>query len=295
MSNISTLYFIILFILLTHFVPVSNTSHLRTHEQNRTHHRCIQWNWPRNRKSLCQEWLESGTHGAKPRKMEALACELEKTHGISARVIAADLSQPHSAQAIYDELRQTGVAINALVNNAGFGVHGEFAATDLQSELDMIAVNMTSLTELTKLFLPDMLKAKSGRILNIASTAGFQAGPLMAVYFATKAYVISFSEALFHELRGTGVTCTVLCPGATETEFAKRASMEDVLLFRGSVMSAAEVAQIGYDSMMRGKRLMIAGLMNRIMMGSARFTSRGMTARMARMLMERETKTDKDK
>src|SRR5262249_29164554 len=164
-----------------------------------------------------------------------------------------------------------GLQVDALVNNAGFGNHGQFKSTGLDDELQMIQVNVTALTHLTKLALPGMVERKRGRILNVASTAGFQPGPLMAVYYATKAYVISFSEAIANELKGSGVTVTCLCPGPTATEFAARASMEKSRLFMLGRMSSQDVAMAGYKGMLRGKRLVIPSYRNKVVMDSVLF------------------------
>ena len=164
-------------------------------------------------------------------KLRQIASRLEGEFGIATRVLAADLAKPHAAQELVMTLNVHKVTIDALVNNAGFGLAGPFVATDLDKELEMIQVNIVALTELTKLLLPGMVTRRSGRILNLASTAAFQPGPLMAVYYATKAYVLSFSEAIADELRDSGVTVTALCPGPTDTGFAAVASLESSRLF----------------------------------------------------------------
>lgn len=142
-----------------------------------------------------------------------MADELHHDFGVTAKVVVADLSRPEAPQLILDTVRKESLHIEYLVNNAGIGLGGEFAETDLLVELSMMRINMTALVHLTKLFLPDMVARRSGRIMNVASTAAFQPGPLMAVYFATKSFVLSFSEAIANELSGTGVTVTALCPG----------------------------------------------------------------------------------
>src|SRR5438445_245013 len=198
-------------------------------------------------------------------KLKQLAAELGTAHGIRATVIAADLADPAAPEEIFRTLRAADVELDVLVNNAGFGVTGPFLATDAATELRMIQVNVTALTHLTKLFLPAMLGRSAGRILNVASTAGFQPGPFMAVYYATKAYVISFSDALAEELRGTGVTVTCLCPGPTHTGFQAAAHMDNVRIFKlPFVMGGARVAQAGYDGLLKGKRMVIVGLMNKL-------------------------------
>ncbi len=193
--------------------------------------------------------------------------------GIPVMTIEKDLSVSSAAEEIFHDLQKKEIAVDVLVNNAGFGTSGEFYETDLQTEIDMIQVNIASLTALTKFFLPAMLKKKSGKILNIASVAAFFPGPHMAVYYATKAYVLSFSEAIAEECRGTGVTVTALCPGPTESNFAKRAHVENSPLFR-SMMSAEKVAAIGYDAMQKGKRVVFTSLGNAFLVEAAKFVPR---------------------
>jgi uncharacterized protein len=220
-------------------------------------------------------------------RLESLAQQLQSRHGAHVHVIPADLTRPEAPAQIFLEVARRGLQVDALVNNAGFGAYGEFASNKLQDELDMVQVNITALTHLTKLALPGMLERKHGRIMNVASTAGFQPGPLMAVYYATKAYVVSFSEAIANELKGSGVTVTCLCPGPTATEFAARADMEKSRLFKLGRMSSEEVARIGYRGMMRGKTLIIPGTQNKMIMESVRFTPRKLVTAVARSLQER--------
>jgi short-subunit dehydrogenase len=219
--------------------------------------------------------------------LEAAAGQLEGKFDVKAHVFAADLTRTDAPEAIFDFLQNENIAIEVLVNNAGFGLGGEFADTKLQRELDMIQVNISALTHLTKLFLPPMIKRKSGRVLNVASTAAFQPGPLMAVYYATKAYVLSFSEALSEELRNSGVTVTALCPGPTQTDFADAAEIGSSRLFNTfGVADAADVAQYGFDAMMHGKRLAIPGFKNKIIAQANRFSPRALTAKIARIAQE---------
>ena len=188
------------------------------------------------------------------------AGELNVGYGVTVTVVPANLELPTAPVEIYRELEGHGVRVDVLVNNAGFAVHGYFAATDWLEELGMISVNVVSLTRLTKLFLRDMLSRGRGRILNVASTAAFQPGPLMAVYYATKAYVLSLSQALHEELRGSGVTVTALCPGPTRSNFARRANAHHTRLFRGRVGDPARVARAGFRGLIRGRRLVVPGL-----------------------------------
>src|SRR5580658_11232472 len=179
-------------------------------------------------------------------KLAQVATELQ-THGVTVKTIALDLTTPPAPSFLFDQLQREGIAIDILVNNAGFGIYGEFAEMPEAEILGQIDLNIRALTELTRLFLPPMIARHNGRIMNVASTAGFQPGPLMAVYYATKAYVLSFSEAIANELRGSGVTVTCFCPGATHTGFARRAGMEKSRLFQKlGATSAEKVAEDGY-------------------------------------------------
>ncbi len=220
-------------------------------------------------------------------KLTQIADDFKQKYGIAAKVIAKDLAIPTSPEEIFTELQQESIKIDALVNNAGFASYGLFHEIDMTSELQMIQVNVVCLTHLTKLFLKDMVKQGSGKILNLASTAAFQPGPLMAVYYATKAYVLSFSEAIANELEGTGVTVTALCPGPTESGFQQRAAMEDSKLVSGQkIMDAETVAKIGYRSLLEGKTVIIPGVKNKIMAESIRFTPRKMVTKLVRNMQE---------
>jgi len=215
-------------------------------------------------------------------KLEQLAGELRDRHGVAVRVLAKDLAGPGAPDEIFQELEGAGVAVDALVNNAGFATFGPFAETDLASELEEIQLNVVTLTHLTKRFLPGMLARRRGGVLNVASTAAFQPGPQMAVYYATKAYVLSFSEALAEELRGSGVTVTALCPGPTATGFQARAEMQDSGLFTGplKVMDAAGVARAGYEGFRKGNRIVIPGLINKLGVQSVRVSPRALVTRL---------------
>ena len=226
--------------------------------------------------------------------LEKVGRELAQTHGTRCHVVPADLADPAAPQAIYDAVQALGVEVSALVNNAGFGLLGTFVdtgrepPTDLGRELEMLQVNVVALTHLSKLFLPAMVKRGRGYLMNVASTAAFQPGPLMAVYYASKAYVLSFSEALSVELAGTGVTATALCPGPTRTEFQAAAKMESSRLFRAPhVMTAADVAEAGYNAMRAGKSSIVTGAVNRVMAAGTRFIPRRLAAHVARMAQER--------
>ncbi len=221
-------------------------------------------------------------------KLNQIANELIKQFGILVKIIPLDLSLPDAAEKVFRELQQEAIAIDILANNAGFATYGFFAETDLNAELKMMQLNMLTLTHLTKLFLKEMLARHEGKILNIASTAAFQPGPLMAVYYATKAYVLSFSEALANELQGTGVTVTALCPGPTESGFQARANMEESKLVSGKrIMDAKTVALIGYHGLMSNQTIVIPGLKNQILALSIRFTPKNLVTKIVRSMQER--------
>jgi hypothetical protein len=215
-------------------------------------------------------------------RLAALAASLASTYSVKARPLVADLSSPAAPPEIFAQM--SGTPVDLLINNAGFGVRGAYAETDWARESSLMQVNMVSLAHLTKLFLPEMLRRRSGRILNVASTAAFVPGPFMAVYYASKAFVLSFSEALSNEVEGTGVSVTVLCPGPTRTEFAEAAGIADSKLFHGPTMGAAEVALVGYRAMMAGKPSVIAGARNRWTMRGARLIPRSWIAATTRKL-----------
>jgi len=215
-------------------------------------------------------------------QLAELASALSARHGTQARVLTADLGDPSAPRTIFDQTGET--AIDLLINNAGFGVHGAFQETDWTGEARLLQVNVASLAHLTKLFLPGMVRRGSGRVLHVASTAAFVPGPFMAMYYASKAFVVSFSHAVANELKGTGVTVTVLCPGPTRTEFAATAGVEDSPLFRGPAMRAEAVAREGYAAMLAGRAECIAGARNRWMMRGARLIPRTRLAEVARGL-----------
>jgi short-subunit dehydrogenase len=210
--------------------------------------------------------------------LEKLAAELSTRYMTRVDVIVRDLTYPSAPHEIYRKVREKNVTLDVLVNNAGFGTHGPFATTDEKQISDMIQVNITALTMLTRLFLPDMAARKRGRIMNVASTAAFQPGPLMAEYYASKAYVLWLTEAIATEVERSGVTVTALCPGPTSTEFQKRASIKTTPMFDRIAMSSMDVARAGYQGMMRGKRIVIPGLQNKIMVQMVRLGPRKMIA-----------------
>jgi len=221
-------------------------------------------------------------------RLEALAREVTDRHGVRCEVMVADLATTGAPASVVRRLEDAALTVDILVNDAGFGALGRFAAMDVEAARRMIQVNVTALTELTRLLLPGMLARRSGRILNVASTAGFAPGPLMAVYCATKAYEISLSEALAEEVRGRGVTVTVLCPGPTRTEFQSVAGMASARLFKlPGVMDAAPVARAGYRGLMAGKRMVVPGWSNRVLPFAIRFSPRGMVSRVSRFLQQK--------
>jgi len=220
-------------------------------------------------------------------KLDELAARLESEFRVKTLVVARDLSKSTAVDEIYEEVSAASMSIDVLVNNAGFPVYGRFVDTDWQTELDMLQVNVVALTALTKLFVRGMVERRNGRILNLASTAAFVPGPLMAVYYASKAYVLSFSQALANELQGTGVTVTALAPGPTRTGFQKRGVMEDSRLVRGQIADAKSVATAGYRGMMRGKTIVIPGFSNKLIPWVARVSPRGAVTRVVRRMQER--------
>jgi len=214
-------------------------------------------------------------------RLDALADELGRA---SCRVVAADLSDPAAPRAIFDRLAAQGVRVDALINNAGFAVNGAVAEASEARQVEMIQVNVAALAHLTRLFLPPMIARGWGRILNVASVAGFMPGPLMAGYYASKAFVVSYSEALAVELEGTGVAVTTLCPGPTATGFEAAAGAEGTPLFQSGVMAVEPVARAAYAAMMAGRGLIVPGLRNRLLVASTRFTPRRLLARIAKRL-----------
>jgi short-subunit dehydrogenase len=214
--------------------------------------------------------------------------ELENSAAVSVKIIVKDLSQPGAGEDIYNELESEKISVDILINNAGVGHLGAFTEIDWRQDTDMIATNITALTHMTKLFVKGMIARKKGKIMNVASTAAFQPGPLMAVYYASKAYVLSFSEAIAYELQGTGVTVTALCPGPTATDFAKVADMERSKLFMFKPpASASDVARYGYDAMMKGKTVAVHGVVNKIIAFSVRLSPRKYLPLIVRRLHEK--------
>jgi short-subunit dehydrogenase len=221
-------------------------------------------------------------------KLEALAQELRAKHGVAVRVVAADLAQPDGPKRLVERLGVEGVQVDVLVNNAGYGGFGPFCETGWADKAGMLQLNVASLTELAQALLPAMVKRGRGGVLNVASTAAFQPGPLTAVYSASKAYVLSFTEALAEEVRGTGVTVTALCPGATVTGFASRAAMEGSRLFQAKgLLDAASVAKAGYEGFRRGATVVIPGWKNAFLARSVGFMPRSWVRRVVHWMQQR--------
>jgi len=223
-------------------------------------------------------------------KLAEIAKYLSGMYQIGVETLAVDLASPDAVDRIAATLDSREFSIDVLVNNAGFGEWGLFGRADIERQVRMIQVNVVALTRLTRLVLPTMVRRRRGRILNVASTAGFVPGPLMAVYYATKAFVISFSDAIGNELKGTGITVTALCPGPTRTSFAERAGISETNLFTGpNVMEAASVAEAGYRAMMRGRAVAIPGLANKLLIQSLRIAPRWLVVRLTRQFQERRS------
>lgn len=222
-------------------------------------------------------------------KLQHFGDELRRQFSITARALAVDLASPHAPQTIFNQLQSERTVVDFLVNNAGYGMHGDFAQIPLEDALGQIQLNIAALTAMTRLFLEPMLQRGQGRIMNVASTAAFQPGPLMAVYYASKAFVLSFSEALANEVKESGVSVTCLCPGPTETGFQERAHLGNSRLVRFGMMSAKAVAIDGYQGMLAGKPLVISGFRNWLVAESVRFAPRRIVTAVSRKIAEKTT------
>jgi uncharacterized protein len=221
-------------------------------------------------------------------KLDELKQELENQYKISVYTIEKDLSAANAALEVYNETTQQNIKIDYLINNAGVGTFGMFANADWSKEVQMINLNITTLTQFTHLYLKDMVARKSGKIMNVASTAAFQSGPTMAVYYATKAYVLHFSEAVNNEVKDSGVTITAFCPGATESGFQAAAAMEESALVKGKKLpTSKEVAEYGYKAMLKGKTVAIHGVMNYIMANAIRFVPRSVAVAIVRKIQDK--------
>ena len=220
-------------------------------------------------------------------RLGQVAAEL-RSPSVSVKVIPADLARAVAPSEILDATRAANINVDYLVNNAGFGFCGFFAESDLRADLDVLQVNMVALMHLTRLYLPGMCQRGTGGVLNVASTAAFQPGPLMALYYASKAFVLSLTEAIAEELQGTGVTATALCPGPTATDFQRRAKIEHIRLTKTkfTMMTAREVAEVGYRAFLEGRVIVIPGLLNKIVAQSVRISPRAMVRKVTRKLQE---------
>ncbi|MFI5115500.1 MAG: SDR family NAD(P)-dependent oxidoreductase [Terriglobales bacterium] len=218
--------------------------------------------------------------------LRELGDDLQSCYSVTVRISPKDLAHPAAPTELYQELQEAGIVLDVLVNNAGFGGSGAFLSTDWNNEAEMMQVDMVALTHLTKLFLPQ-IRAREGKLLNVASTAAFQPGPFMAVYYASKAYVLHFTEALAEELRGTGVTVTCLCPGPVKTNFQKRAHISDTRLATSPLLvNVREVARVAYEGMKQGKRVVIPGWKNRFGVQMLRLSPREMVTKVVRKIQE---------
>jgi uncharacterized protein len=207
-------------------------------------------------------------------ELETVARDIQLTHGVEVDFIAKDLEQENSAREIYDQLEAKGTSVDILVNNAGHGYWGKSWEIPIEKSISIVRLNIEAVLRLTALFLPPMIRNRRGRILNTASIAGFEPGPNLNVYHSSKAFVLSWSEALAVELEDNGVTVTALCPGATDTDFFPKADMERVKAFQGSnVMAPQEVAKIGYEALMKNELFVVPGGMNKALVAGRRILS----------------------
>lgn len=196
-------------------------------------------------------------------KLNELSQQLIEEHSVHVEVIIADLAEVDAAEKLFAETERRKLIVDVLVNNAGFGELGRFVEIPIERQINMVRLNVETLVHLSRLYLPEMVKRKSGGILNVGSTAAFQPGPHMAVYYATKAFVLSFSEALHEEMLESGIAVTCLCPGPTSTGFGKDSGMENLKIFKGGVMDAAVVAKAGYQAFRQRKAIVIPGFKNK--------------------------------
>jgi short-subunit dehydrogenase len=221
-------------------------------------------------------------------KLREVAAELTAAHGVAVNVLPLDLTTAEAQRQLAAEAERLG-PVEVLVNNAGFGLYGPFVSADATATLEMLQLNIVALTHLSRLLLPGMVQRGRGKILNVASMASFFPGPLMAAYYASKAFVLHLTEALDEELRGTGVRVAALCPGPVETGFKARAGAGASPLFQANLLSAALVAEVGYRGLMAGRRIIVPGLLNRVMLLGARLTPRwAMTRIVGRMQATRQ-------
>jgi short-subunit dehydrogenase len=246
--------------------------------------------------ALAREFAKNG-HGVvltapNPDDLEKVATQITRQHDIQVGIIGKDLTRPDAAEEIFRELRATGTSVGILVNDAGIGQHGKFSQTPIERDIAVVRLNIEATLRLTKLFLQNLQTHRDAKILNVASIASFEPGPLMAVYHASKAFVLSFSEALAIELEETGTTVTALCPGATDTDFFRKADMTETRIFqKGKLMAAETVAEGAYRALMRGDDIYIPGPANKVLVFVRRFTSTPLQARMNQKFYE-EVRSD---
>lgn len=221
-------------------------------------------------------------------KLKAIAKEFEEKCGVKVTVLAQDLAASGAAAELHRRVADLGLTVDYLVNNAGAGQYGKFLEINPEVDDRMLQLNMIVLTEATRLFAKDMTRRGKGRVLNVASTAAFQPGPLMATYYATKAYVLSLSEALNNEFKDQGVTVTALCPGPTRSGFQDNAKMDGSRILKLGMMEAAPVAKIGYQGMRKGRAVVIPGAGNKVLAQSIRFTPRAVVTKLSRYISERK-------
>lgn len=217
-------------------------------------------------------------------RLKALADELKDEFGVDVFVLPKDLSDPEAPGEIYEHLKREGIDIDVLVNNAGFGARGPFASLDTDKQVDMVQVNVVALTHLTRLFLPGIIERGRGGVLNVGSLAGFQPGPNLAVYYATKAYVLSFTEALSEEVKNPNIKITCLAPGPVRTEFGEKSELDDSLLFKMSLMDVGPVVREGYEGFRHGKVIVLPGIKQKLIPVLLRFTPRFLVRKIVKSL-----------
>ena len=217
-------------------------------------------------------------------RLDALAEELKDEFGVDVYVLPKDLSDPEAPKEIFEELKAAGIDVDVVVNNAGFGLRGPFANIDMDGQIDMVQVNVVALTHLTRLFLPGIIERGRGGILNVGSLAGFQPGPNLAVYYATKAYVLSLTEAISEEITNPNIKISCLAPGPVKTEFGEKSALDDSLLFKMSLMDVEPVVREGYEGFRQGKVIVLPGIKQKLIPVLLRFTPRFLVRKIVKSL-----------
>ena len=217
-------------------------------------------------------------------RLDALAEELKDEFGVDVYVLPKDLSDPEAPKEIFEELKAAGIDVDVVVNNAGFGLRGPFANIDMDGQIDMVQVNVVALTHLTRLFLPGIIERGRGGILNVGSLAGFQPGPNLAVYYATKAYVLSLTEAISEEITNPHIKISCLAPGPVKTEFGEKSALDDSLLFKMSLMEVGPVVKEGYEGFRQGKVIVLPGIKQKLIPVLLRFTPRFLVRKIVKSL-----------